>query len=143
MSTATAAPVTPAVKVGDYFECSWGYDQTQVDFYRVIEVTPSGKSVRVQEWSKSLTPDSGSVHDYGTPGEGPVQVRVAKPGMEDQARSGDYWERQEASMLVDAPITLRRLKTGWSRPAFTVNSYSTATLWDGKPVYQTGAHYGH
>lgn len=133
---------TRTVQPGDFFECSWGYDQTQVDFYRVIEVTPSGKSVRVQAWTKRLTPDSASVHDHGTPGDGPAQVRVARPGMEDQARSGDYHERMEATMVVDAPITLHRLKAGWRQPAFTVNSFATAVLWDGEPVYQTGAHYG-
>jgi len=26
-----------AIKVGDIFVCSWGYDQTNVDFYQVIE----------------------------------------------------------------------------------------------------------
>lgn len=30
---------------GDVLSCSWGYDQTQVDFYQVISVTPSGKSI--------------------------------------------------------------------------------------------------
>ena len=32
----------PVVNVGDLFSCSWGYDQTNVDFYMVVKVT--GKS---------------------------------------------------------------------------------------------------
>ncbi|MDE1767659.1 MAG: hypothetical protein KGI27_15505, partial [Thaumarchaeota archaeon] len=35
------------VKVGDIFERSWGYEQTNVDFYKVLELTPSGKSAKV------------------------------------------------------------------------------------------------
>ena len=35
------------VRVGDIFEASWGYDQTNVDHYQVVGVT--GKSVRIRE----------------------------------------------------------------------------------------------
>lgn len=43
-------------KVGDYYVRSWGYDQTNVNFYRVVDLTPSGKSVRVVEvWQKEVT----------------------------------------------------------------------------------------
>jgi hypothetical protein len=37
-------------KVGDIFDTSWGYDQTNVDFYQVIEV--KGKMLVVREISK-------------------------------------------------------------------------------------------
>ena len=36
------------VKVGDIFECSWGYDQTNVDFFQVIALVGK-ESVRVRE----------------------------------------------------------------------------------------------
>ena len=35
------------LKVGDIFRCSWGYDQTNIDFYEVVEV--KGKAVVVRE----------------------------------------------------------------------------------------------
>lgn len=35
------------VELGDIFERSWGYDQTNVDFYKVIEITKTGKSAKV------------------------------------------------------------------------------------------------
>ena len=35
-------------KVGDILSCTWGYSMTLVDFYKVIKVSPSGKSVTVQ-----------------------------------------------------------------------------------------------
>lgn len=36
------------VKVGDIFYNSWGYDQTNIDWYQVTKVTPSGKSVKIK-----------------------------------------------------------------------------------------------
>lgn len=44
----------PPVRVGTIFARSWGYDQTNVDFYRVLGFTPSGKSVRVVKvWQRA------------------------------------------------------------------------------------------
>ena len=42
----TAVVQDHGVQVGDLFACSWGYAQTQVDFYEVVGLTPSGKSVK-------------------------------------------------------------------------------------------------
>ncbi len=53
------------VEVGDIFERSWGYDQTNVNFVKVIEVTKSGKSARVisigSKQVETLTDMSGQV----------------------------------------------------------------------------------
>ena len=40
------------LKVGDIFYSSWGYDQTNIDFYEVVGVTKSGKSVKIREIAK-------------------------------------------------------------------------------------------
>lgn len=42
-----AAPAVP-VAVGDVFRCSWGYDQTNIDYYQVTRVV-SDKSVEVRK----------------------------------------------------------------------------------------------
>jgi len=42
-----------SVKVGDVFYESWGYDQTNIDFLEVVEVSPSGKSVVCQMVGKT------------------------------------------------------------------------------------------
>jgi hypothetical protein len=34
------------VKVGDIFQCSWGYDQTNIDYYEVTRVMASMVEVR-------------------------------------------------------------------------------------------------
>lgn len=36
------------LKAGDVLDASWGYDQTNVDFYQVIEVSASGQSVTIR-----------------------------------------------------------------------------------------------
>ncbi len=44
MNESTTPPMT--VKVGDLFCMSWGYDQTNVNFYQVTRMTPKGVYVR-------------------------------------------------------------------------------------------------
>lgn len=101
------------VSDGDFFYSSWGYDQTNVDFYRVLEVTPSGKSVKVQHWtSKNIGDD---MHGSMVPGNGPVTSHDGVP----------------------APVQTKRLKDV-GRAAFHINSYSNGYHWDGTPKYQTG-----
>ena len=36
------------LKAGDVLDASWGYDQTNVDFYQVVEVSGSGQSVTLR-----------------------------------------------------------------------------------------------
>lgn len=143
MSTATAAEV----KVGDFFYSSWGYDQTNIDFYKVVGLTPSGKSVKVQKWTSAV--ESSAVGaDYVVAGGGPVMERDLKPGVsEEDYWAMDYWERQEATVEVPAKVETKRLQSygeGESkRFYFSVNSYSSASLWDGQPQYETASGWGH
>lgn len=46
--SATAAPPTPnGCKIGDIYVCSWGYDQTNVDFYEIV-ATPTAKTIHLR-----------------------------------------------------------------------------------------------
>ena len=45
---------TTSIKVGSIFKSSWGYDQTNVDYYQVTKVNPSGKSITVQQIADSI-----------------------------------------------------------------------------------------
>lgn len=129
---AALAPHDVGVKVGDVFVSSWGYDQTNVDFYKVVGLTPKG--VKVQKWKqRSVGPERVTV------GDGPVQVRdtsAVTPGM-------DFWDREAATKHVDASVLTKRLVTYGRSVGFTLTSYSSASLWDGAPKYQTGAGGGH
>ena len=51
------------LKVGDILNSSWGYDQTNVDFYEVVEVK-SKKTVVIQKIKRSIVEASQSLHDY-------------------------------------------------------------------------------
>lgn len=143
MTASIAETTAPAVQVGDFFYSSWGYDQTNIDFYRVVGMTASGKSVRVQKWTSSVVEDNGP-QVYVVPGEGPVMERVRKASVsEEDYWAMDYWDRQAATEEVPAPVETKRIRYFGSTATFSVNSYSSAYQWDGKPKYQTGSGWGH
>lgn len=144
MTTATAPTSTTTdtgveIKVGDFFSSSWGYDQTNVDFYKVVGLTASGKSVRVQKWTNKVASSTGP-QDYVVPGDSPATYIDWSGVTQDM----DYWEQQAAKVEREVPVVTKRLSTGYRGGAyFSVNSYSSASLWDGKPEYQTGSGWGH
>ena len=76
---ATAAPAH-GVKVGDLFYASWGYEQTNVNFFQVVELVGSS-SVRIREVYPDLLKDeavSGMSEDrwYKLPEDGEM-LRVS------------------------------------------------------------------
>lgn len=114
-------PMEYSPKVGDVFYCSWGYDQTNVDFYEVVGVTKSGKSVRVQACRSEMVDDNGPATHV---------VPVA----------GSVWGSDG--------VQTKRLRTHYRdgtpcTPAFFVASYADAYLWDGAAKYETGQGWGH
>lgn len=114
------------VQVGDFFVESWGYDQTNVDYYQVTRISTSGKTL----WMRHV--QSGIVKG----GDGGPQDYVAPIP---DAFGGGYGNR-------DGELKKRiRYYNGCNGPAVSVHmtSYSDAYLWDCKPHYQTGANWGH
>lgn len=103
------------VMVGDIFVSSWGYDQTNVDYYQVVKRT--AKTVTVKELEKVVV--SG--------GRGPTErVMPVKDRFNPRGK------------------TLRKkLKDYSGVPYLDLSSYASAYLWDGKPQYQTRAVFGH
>lgn len=144
MSTATVQAVSE-VKVGDFFASQWGYDQSNVDFYKVVGLTASGKSVRVQKWTSALAKgtSAGGPQEYVVPGGAPATY-VDWSAVPEGA---DYWEREEHKVVREVPVETKRIRVwgshGSQSVSFSVNSYSNAYLWDGRPLYQTGFGYGH
>lgn len=109
METATKSSArTP--KVGDILVSSWGYGQTNVDFYKVTKLSPSGKSITIQS-IKSVTTETGFMSGNSVP---------AVP--------------HEVSDYKGEPMTKRVNLTndGYS---VSIASYASACLWDGKPRY--------
>lgn len=117
---------TPAVVVGDFFHESWGYDQTNADFYEVVRVSASGKTVWLRHVDTALVS-----------GDGPADYVAPIPGA--------FTERPLAG---DRSGELKRLlkETTWRDEKdvyVNMTSYSHAYRWNCTPAFQTGAGYGH
>lgn len=99
--------------VGDILYSSWGYDQTNVNFYQVTEVR--GKEVVIREISLVVVAGAG----------GPSEKVMAEPD--------DF---------IGPPLRKRPQGTG-AHTYVKVSDSQTAFEWDGRPLRQTGAQYGH
>lgn len=113
-------PVRPP-QLGDILECSWGYEQTRVDFYQVVKLT--AKTVTLREIRKQ----------YVSHGRGPGVATVAPVR--------DAFDEREK------PLTNRRFSYGgWSsdqvkwKYSVRVTDFSHAYLWDGDPCHESGEH---
>lgn len=103
-----------ATSVGDVFVCSWGYDQTNVDFYLVVAKTAARVKV--------------------------VQIGAIA---HNSFHESSVWVVPNKGIRNGAPTT-RTIRSGYQDKAyFSVTSYSSAYRWDGTPRYMTGAGWGH
>lgn len=101
------------LKLGAILSSSWGYDQTNVDFYEVVAVV-GNNSVKIQKIGQALAEEQkgGPSAEYVVPVPGsykgePMLKRVS---------AGNY---------------------------IRLNSYSGASVWSGNPKYQTAWGWGH
>ena len=118
---------TEGIKVGDYFYSSWGYDQTNIDFFEVVAVT--AKSVRVRKVYAPCV-ESNGYQDAVVPGK-PVK---------------GAWVKQNGHEVYDPEAVETKMYrvNDWSgTKSFTWRSYANAYLWDGKAKHQTNSNYGH
>lgn len=51
------------IKVGDVFVCSWGYEQTNINFYQVVS-RKGKKTVTVREIARRVVEEFGGKYDY-------------------------------------------------------------------------------
>ena len=101
------------LEVGSILYSSWGYDQTNIDFYEVTQLLKS--MVVIREIATKVTPGG-----RGSDNVMPIPGRfVGKP----------MRKKPSAGYRGQAYIKL--------------NSYSGAQLWDGKPKHQTAVGWGH
>jgi len=109
--TAMPSPAEMGVEVGDIFVSSWGYDQTNVDFYQVTRLT--AQSVEVRAIASELVS-----------GDGWSGTVVAVPNA--------FLEGLQAQKFVS------RLRHGYQgEPSIKVGYQRYAWLWDGKPKTMT------
>lgn len=55
--------------LGKIFYSSWGYEQTNIDFYKVIGVSKSGKSITLQQIGGKVVEHAGFCSEYVVPNE--------------------------------------------------------------------------
>lgn len=111
MTTQTTAH---SVEVGDIFTSSWGYDQTNVDFYEVVRTTPKSVEIRA------------------------IGTRVA------QVDSVGNERVEPAPGKFTGEPMLKRVQRGWKGgPLLRIASYAIATPYEGVPKHRTGPYNGH
>ena len=139
MTTTTMAP-----KVGDILYDSWGYDQTNIDYYEVVRTTKA--SVWIRSIAREMTDDQRHV----------VPVAGAFTDLQHAERTKDedgelltypcdnphvYGPHEcPVVILVDNPPMRKRPQQHYNEPErYTVrtSSFSCAFLWDGVPKYDT------
>jgi hypothetical protein len=108
---------------GDFLYTSWGYDQTNVTFYRVVGLTPSGKSLRLQQCATTRQP-------FGS------QERVLP--LPQVARWTHYDRETGEPTTTTAPVHTVR----WQGDHAKVEGHY-AWLSDGAAQYATAPGWGH
>lgn len=107
------------LKIGDILYSSWGYEQTNVNFYQVIE-TSGERTVKVREIASEKVSDNGpTTHVIAR-----KDVFLSPRGEWDD--TGKVMTRRVAD---GNKVTISECQSGW--------------LWDGKPQYETGLGWGH
>ena len=107
------APVV-APQVGDILYSSWGYDQTNIDFYEVRKVT--GSMVVLQKLENKIVRNDGPMHYV-------VPVPGQHKGVPLRRKFGPRWNGEGYTV--------------------SIGSHASASLWDGTPKGETGWGYGH
>ena len=102
-----------AMIIGDIFYSSWGYDQTNVDFYQVVKVTPA--MIALRQIDKRVTRGLGHPQEYVMP---------------------------TPNKFV-GPVLNKKVQAHNGVPLVRLNSYSNAYKWDGREKSQTGSGWGH
>jgi len=123
MTTATIEKVVP--KVGDILYSSWGYDQTNIEFFKVVKT--SEFSVWIQKQGQKIVEITGWAHENVVPNG-----------------SSDYetrdWDGQDSTQYITRsyPVKRHKILYGYGEGyGVSLNSYASAFLWDGSPKGQS------
>lgn len=96
--------------VGDVLHYSWGYEQTNCEFYQVIATTPG--TVTIREIAQENEPDSTLAH-------GMADMRVAV----------------KDSFLTNSGPMVKRVQYSDSGPGYISMAHGCCSLWDGRSRY--------
>lgn len=135
MST-TIEKVKVQPKVGDILYSSWGYDQTNIEFFKVVKV--SEFSVWIQQVGSKIVEVTGWAHENVVPTDSSdYQVR-------NWDNKEDEFGNINTFITKTYPVNRHKIKHfDWKDEEsyyVTLNSFSHASLWDGKPKGQSHTH---
>ena len=99
------------MKPGDVLCCSWGYDQTNVDFYQVTEII--GKTMI------EITPIGQKTTDERSTGNSMASYVLPV-----------------ANKFTGKPMR-KKVDVSYGKARVSMNSYSSASFWDGSPCYSS------
>jgi len=99
-------------QLGDILASSWGYDQTNIDFYEVVGIT--AKSIKIIKIGQSRT-DENTGHYLS---EYVVPDRKAR----------------------GTNVMTKRIQPGTDSPFISINSFAIARKWNGTPLFQSHWH---
>lgn len=95
------------IKKGDIFVSNWGYDQTNIEFYQVVE--KKDKTLIIREIAKKKNYDNASMTGTCLPIKNQF---IGKPLLK--------------------KVSSNILESDMPRPAIRFSSYKTADVWDGE-----------
>lgn len=98
------------IEVGTIFYSSWGYDQTNIDYFQVVKVTPKGVYIREIKDKRTY---EGDMHGTSVP-------------VKDDFQDWSLLHKENKPVF-------RRLVDNSSEPAINIKGYNSAWLWDGQP----------
>jgi len=115
--------VEGTVNIGDIFECSWGYDQTNIDYYQVVAVSKTGRA--------KLHPiRSGLIETRG-------QQDIVGPLVDEFKGEPTGYKIPSFSRRTTRDTVT---ESCWIR----INSYSSASRVNpDSTAYKTGVYFGH
>jgi hypothetical protein len=112
----------PKPKVGEILYSSWGYDQTNIEFFKVVRV--SDYSVWIQKVGSKVFAITGWAH----------QDVVPTDSSEYQTRN---WDVPEEYITRTYPIHRHKIQAIGGGYGVSLNSFAIAQQWDGKPKGQS------
>ncbi len=125
--------IAERIEPGAILYSSWGYDQTNVDYYMVTRATKASAWIvpmrHVEATSRGYSPMSG----HTTPLE-PMDSETV------------WVDGEHGRVPVERPIVpaMHRIKRytygGELREVLRLTSYSSASLWDGRALYASHYH---
>lgn len=114
------------VKVGDIFYSSWGYDQTNIDFYQIVRLTEKGSAFVRPIRARRVETENGHFTQ-----EALVPVKDG------------FFEGYSSHIKSEG--AMKRLRAGYrGQVTFSLSTYAGAYPYeDGRVLYQTAAGFGH